>query len=204
MSCRRSAEDVGAEVVPGAEAGGGAGLSGVLSLTPQSEQNLAPGRFSPPHDGHRAGIDAPHSSQNLLRSRTSARQLGHSMSHLNRQRRSAYHRMAWCCSGLVWPPSKITHKKRKCLWDRSRRGWRPMKADAAKPIPIRSGLGRGRLMHGSDTLGHDARKDFGSRTKSGLFSSLSYHNRRAWDVLGSIDCVWCSTRSCISYGQAAP
>src|SRR5918998_3324182 len=89
VSCRRSAEDVGAEVVPGAEAGGGAGLLGGLSLTPQSEQNLAPGRFSLPHDRHCNGTGAPHSSQNLLRSRTSARQLGHSMSHLSPKRRSA-------------------------------------------------------------------------------------------------------------------
>ena len=89
VSCRRSAEDVGAAVVPGAEAGGGTAPPGLPSLAPQSEQNFAPGRLVPPHAGHRAGTGAPHSSQNLLPSRTSARQLGHSMPHLNLWRRSA-------------------------------------------------------------------------------------------------------------------
>jgi hypothetical protein len=37
--------------------------------------------LAPPHAGHRAGTGAPHSSQNLLPSRSSARQLGHSMRH---------------------------------------------------------------------------------------------------------------------------
>jgi hypothetical protein len=83
VSCRRSAEDVGAEVVPGAEAGGGAGPPGLLSLAPHAEQNFAPGRLSLPHDGHRTGTGAPHSSQNLLPPRSSARQLGHSMPHLS-------------------------------------------------------------------------------------------------------------------------
>ena len=45
VSCRRSAEDLGAAVVPGAEAGGGTGPPGLPSLAPQSEQNFAPARL---------------------------------------------------------------------------------------------------------------------------------------------------------------
>jgi hypothetical protein len=82
---------VGAVVGPGARAGNAPVWLGALSLTPHSEQNFAPARFSPPHEGHCARAGAPHSSQNLLPSRTSARQLGHSMPHLILHQRLAYH-----------------------------------------------------------------------------------------------------------------
>ena len=63
-------------------AGEGIGSLTVLSVAPHCEQNLAPGRFSLPHDGHRTRTGVPHWSQNLPPSRTSARQLRHCMPHL--------------------------------------------------------------------------------------------------------------------------
>ena len=52
---------------------------GSLSPMPHCEQDFASGRFSPPHDEHCARDGEPHSSQNLLASRMSARHLGHSV-----------------------------------------------------------------------------------------------------------------------------
>jgi hypothetical protein len=62
-----------------------------VNLLPHFEQNFALGRLEAPQDGQPIGAGAPHSSQNRLPSGISAVQLKHSMPHLNRQRRSAYH-----------------------------------------------------------------------------------------------------------------
>jgi hypothetical protein len=51
-----------------------------VSLLPQFKQNLAPARLAAPQEVQRTGSAAPHSSQNLLSSGVSERQLGHSMS----------------------------------------------------------------------------------------------------------------------------
>jgi hypothetical protein len=50
--------------------------------TPHLEQNFEPGALLLPHEGQMSGNAEPHWLQNLARSETSARQLGHSIPHL--------------------------------------------------------------------------------------------------------------------------
>src|SRR5262249_9930191 len=74
-SWRRSAVDVGGAAIGGRDAAGAVGVSAV-SLLPQFEQNLALARLVAPQEVQRAGNAAPHTSQNLLSSGASERQLG--------------------------------------------------------------------------------------------------------------------------------
>src|SRR5215469_16214277 len=73
VSCRRSADDIGAA------AGGDAASAGALdarmvSAAPQSAQNFLPGGFSAPHAMQRTGWGAPQSPQNFFPSRLTAPQ----------------------------------------------------------------------------------------------------------------------------------
>src|SRR6516225_5655401 len=65
VSCRRSADGIGA-AVRGVAASAGALGARVVSAAPQSAQNLLSGGFSAPHATQRTGSDVPHLPQNFL------------------------------------------------------------------------------------------------------------------------------------------
>ncbi len=71
LSWRRSAE--------GSAAGTGGAGRAAPRLTPQPEQNFAPGEFGVTHAAQVTGSAAPHSVQNRAPSPTVAWQVGHSI-----------------------------------------------------------------------------------------------------------------------------
>src|SRR5262252_10546004 len=81
VSCRRSADDIGA-AGRGSAASAGALDTPMASAAPQSTQNFLPGGFSAPHAAQRTGSGVPHLPQNFLPSGLAAPQLRHFMPHL--------------------------------------------------------------------------------------------------------------------------
>src|SRR5215472_18349675 len=82
VSCRRSADDIGAADRGEADSAGALDAP-MVSATPQSAQNFLPGGFSAPQAVQRTdrGRAVPQSPQNLFPSRLAAPQLGHFMPH---------------------------------------------------------------------------------------------------------------------------
>src|SRR5215472_5272707 len=82
VSCRRSADDIGAADRGEADSAGALDAP-MVSATPQSAQNFLPGGFSAPQAVQRTdrGRGVPQSPQNFFPSRLAAPQLGHSMPH---------------------------------------------------------------------------------------------------------------------------
>src|SRR5262249_33654083 len=90
VSCRRSADDIGA-AGRGDAASAGPVDARMVSAAPQSAQNFLPDGLSAPHAVQRTGRGAPQSPQNFFPSRLAAPQLGHSMPHPIDWMRAAYH-----------------------------------------------------------------------------------------------------------------
>jgi hypothetical protein len=90
VSCRRSADDIGAAGRDDAACAGALDAP-MVSAAPQSAQNFLPGGFSAPHAAQRTGRGVPQSPQNFFPSRLAAPQLGHSMPHPIDWMRAAYH-----------------------------------------------------------------------------------------------------------------
>src|SRR6476661_1297362 len=93
VSCRRSADDIGA-ADRGDAASAGALNTRMLNAAPQSAQNFLPGGFAAPHAVQRTGRGVPQSPQKFFPSKLAARQLGHSMPHPIDWIRVAYHSLA--------------------------------------------------------------------------------------------------------------